>query len=407
MAKTLIVNYGNAALSVAASTTNYPFGPGTGVLDTSVTEANAQMTWRTAGTCSNLYIRVTSNNVGASTLRTRLNTANGSQSVSIGASGTGEFEDATNSDSIMAGDELGCQLVTGTGGTSFQADVLSVLFSATTNTVYKTLTSTMFSLSAASTTHYRQLSGGTTETTSETNVQHQISTGGTFKNQYLYISANGRTTNTTFTVIVNGTPGNVTITVAGSTTGVFEDITNSDSITANDLCNFRLVTGTGIGTITMQVWGVDFETTTDKFVWGGGRASGNVLNANTITWGGVGRGTMTEVTTESFTSVDANIACDVTNLWCYISANTVTATSTLRLKVNQANGNLVASIGASTTGEFEDTTNTDSLVATDEVNIEVDTGNTGTSLTIRGHTILVTNTETAQIYSNLLLMGIG
>jgi len=70
------------------------------------------------------------------------------------------------------------------------------------------------------------------------------------------------------------------------------------------------------------------------------------------------------------------------NLRVRISANTISATSTYRLDDSQVATSLSASITASTTGDFTDTSNTASLIATDEVRFTGVGGASGTSLTV-------------------------
>ena len=66
------------------------------------------------------------------------------------------------------------------------------------------------------------------------------------------------------------------------------------------------------------------------------------------------------------------------NLFARILANARLTTSTFRSRVNQANGNMSATIAATTTGTIEDTSNTDSLVAADEINWLISLASGGT-----------------------------
>ena len=100
-----VCHFESGASNAAASTTLY-LVCGVGARVASTTEAGAQVTYRSAGTLSLLYFRVYENSRGSSTFGTRVNGVNGNQSVSIGASTTGEFEDTVNTDSIVAGDEV-------------------------------------------------------------------------------------------------------------------------------------------------------------------------------------------------------------------------------------------------------------------------------------------------------------
>src|SRR5579872_752514 len=83
------------------------------------TESQVQSTERASATYSNLYALIQANlRSTASTIRFRKNTANGNQSASITASTTGIFQDATNTDNVVATDLTCAVLVTGIGTSS-------------------------------------------------------------------------------------------------------------------------------------------------------------------------------------------------------------------------------------------------------------------------------------------------
>ena len=78
------------------------------------TDPPTQILYRSPGTLSKLYVRVTANsNVGSVTLRVRKNGANGNMFVTIPAGATGAFEDTVNTDTVAAGDKLNYQSTTG------------------------------------------------------------------------------------------------------------------------------------------------------------------------------------------------------------------------------------------------------------------------------------------------------
>jgi len=106
---------GVSGISYGASVTTYmAFGGHNG---DSTTENDAKILMDIAGvTSSFLACNVRSNNRSDATdLRTRKNGANGGQSLSVGASATGFFEDAVNTDSLGVSDEFNLQAVTGAG----------------------------------------------------------------------------------------------------------------------------------------------------------------------------------------------------------------------------------------------------------------------------------------------------
>ena len=358
----------------------------------SSTESDAPVTFRSAGVFSNLYIRVKSNDRGASSYTFIKNGTNGNQTISIGASTTGEFEDTSNTDTVSAGDTVYGRITTGAGGTTFIPQLRSVVFSATTNTVVRTHTGAQIYSNASQTAYLPIVGASNAQTTAEVNTQLKINTAGTLRNLFLRVSANLRNTATTFSSRVATAPGNQTVSVGALATGVFEDTVNTDTITSGQLVATEVVTSTGTENLTMATCGYEFETTNSKFYSGGHKTAS--LTANTTNWFSIGAylGTL-ETSTEANTSTEAQMSFNVTNLWCYISVNTVTAASTLTLRKNQGAGSNSVSITASTTGAFEDTTNTDSFVATDEINCQLATGATGTSITMRTYGALFTNTD--------------
>lgn len=68
----------------------------------------------------------------------------------------------------------------------------------------------------------------------------------------------------------------------------------------------------------------------------------------------------------------------LTNMKIAVSTNTCSFAVICKSRVNAADGNMTFSITASTTGDFEDTTNNDVVITNDLVNIETSgTGGTG------------------------------
>ena len=88
------------------------------------------------------------------------------------------------------------------------------------------------------------------------------------------------------------------------------------------------------------------------------------------------------VTTEADAQLKVMHPCTLSNLTVYSRTNTITAASTVKLRINGAYGNQVCSIGSSAVGFVVDTTNTDVVQPGDKICLEVVTGGTGTQLTI-------------------------
>lgn len=358
-------------------------------LEQQTVEANRQVIWRTGGVISNLFVNISSNGIaGLCTVGTRNNGSDGNMSVSIGVGQTGQFEDNTHTDTITAGNKYNYKKVTGGGGfggTLVQKSY-SVVFTPTSNTAMKhSSTGRNPVINTASTTFYLPLSGdGNVETTTEVSDQINVNSPGTLKNLHLYISANARTTSTTFGSRVNGGAGNLSVSVGATSTGDFEDTSNSDSIALDDEVNYYCTTGTGTENLTWHILASVFETTNNKFMMIGANSTAFSLGT-TQQYFSFGQGVATTV--ESEARADMNVYVSLTNLFVHISSNTHTGTKTILLRKNGVDGNNIVSISASSTGVFEDTTSIDIFSPDDEFCLTHSGGTSGASvLTIFGIT---------------------
>jgi hypothetical protein len=370
--------------SRAASATGYARLTGNGRHTVTSGESGRTTLWRTTGVLSNLYINILTNDRGASTFRTRKASADANLVVSITASTTGGFEDTSNSDVVTAGEEWHSQIITGAGGTVFTYDVDSVIFSANTNTVLKFGGGDGSSVTAASTTepinpygNSKPLAGGADSDAGQT-----MRTAGTLKNLYLYTNSNARTTTTTFRSRVNSAFGNLTLSVTAGATGSFEDTSNSDTIASGDLVNFSVTTDTGTEALALSGITAEFETTNSMAQYVAGNEAGSTQLVSVTTYYPFA-GFLGASTTEANKTIEANLPFTASLLQINVTANTISDSSTLRLRKNSADGNQVVTITGSTTGIFQDTTNSDFILATDDVNYSIVTGATGTSLVLR------------------------
>lgn len=357
-----------------------------------VTPADQNLTHRTAGTLSNAYIKVVVNSTTANSTAQVMKNSLAVITVTITSGTTGEFENVADTTAVAAGDELQW-LVTAGSAHTLQWTALSCLFDATTNTVARYSTNGSLGINGTSVTRYIQLSGGTSNASTEANAQMDINTAGTLKNLYLFLNSNLRGDTCTFLSRINGANGNLSISIPAGVSGVFEDTVNSDTIAANDLVGLAFVLSTGSSNLNFRCSGVDLETTNNKFFLSNADPDGLGLAAGANNYS-VPTGENQTNTTEANSQVDANIACTVSNVVIYISTNGVTGNSTVAIRKNGADTAVKATITGSTTGWFEDT-DSDTIVATDEINYHLAVGTGGTSLTVRATGMTIENMESA------------
>ena len=399
---TVIHQTSQGPTSVAASTTLYINLAANARLSGTVTaETNLQTTYRSAGTLSNLYINILTNDRAASTLRTRVNVGNGNMNVSITGSTTGKFEDTVNTDSVTAADEWNYSLATGAGGTVFTFSTVMTLFAATTNTVSRIGASLETSYTTASTTFIGPLAGDLQLVASAADSLNGVTyrTAGSLANLFINIKNNARTTTSTLRSRVNSANGNLVISILSGVTGFLEDTVNSDTLSSGNLINYSLTTGTGTESMSVAGVSADFTTTNNQAMYTAASGAGQVVNAGVTTYAHLS-GSLRFNTTESNMILETNLAFTASLLQCNISANTIVLDSTLTLRKNSGPGNQVVTITALTTGIFQDIVNTDSIVATDTLDYEVVTPSTLTSITIRSISLLGDSTVASAISLN-------
>lgn len=383
-----VIHQSSNTNSQGASVTNYSRLHSNDSVHLSTTEADRNSVWRSAGTLSNLYIRILLNDRAASTFRTRKGTANANLVVSITGSTTGKFEDTSNTDAVTAGDNWHVTIITGAGGTVFAWHVYNVLFAATTNTVQR-MGCNFTDVTLASTTSFSPFYGhSATPQSTESNVGMTLRTAGTLRNFVIFVNGNSRTTTSTGRSRKNNANGNQSVSIGASATGTFEDTTNSDTVTSGNVINWSITTGAGTELLAINWTVVEFETTNGNHQYVAGEAAGVSQNANVTNYI-IFSGRYTTNTAESNVIAETNLAFTASLLQCNISANTVTAASTLTLRIDSGAGaNQTVSITASTTGIFQDTVNTDLIVASNTLDYLLVTGATGTSLVIRSISML-------------------
>src|SRR5258708_5306533 len=154
---------------------------------TAASESPAVTVWRTGGTFSNLYARVSANaNVSTCTVNYRVGSATGNETLSIGSLATGEFLDTTHTDAVIAGNLVNFQLVVGVSvGNTISMSIVGIQFAPTvsTNTVNRLAASLAsgFVDTSANTSYYEPLCGRLAANATEVNAQFTNRTSATLQ----------------------------------------------------------------------------------------------------------------------------------------------------------------------------------------------------------------------------------
>lgn len=331
-----------------------------------LTENQVQQEVRDSYTASNLRVYLGSTLIGPNVILTfRLNAADGSQTIT--ATGSGESEDTTNTDSLVSGDliDLDADQSAGAHGDEFTVASFQTTLDASTDVPFIAAASESVAswVIDAGTTEFAAFQGTLINRSAVGDVEYTMRTTRTLRD--LRVFCNTFANNTTVTIQKNQVDGNLTVTVTG--TGEFLDTSNTDSFVAGDEVDIE---ATSVGTMsitTFTTWATEGDTPTTVQMYsalGVGtaasffRPSGNVTTA-----------------TEAETEIEAEGIATIQNL--FVNCFTHAETRTIRTRKNQANG--AASISVTGTGLFEDTSNTDTLAAEDDLAIQQDAGSAGTN----------------------------
>lgn len=365
-------SYG-ANVSPASSVTYYGnFGNSAGAaLGAHTTEAEVELVHRGADiTMKNLRVVVTTNGRAAnSSVTTRKNNADTSQVATITASTTGTYTDLTNTVSYTAGDKVAYKLVIGSTSGSFMAASITVNRESSGQAGNSWSAIGSASTTNASSTRYWNVTGAiATPSATEANFQSYLPAAGTISNLRCYVTA-ARATNTTFKSRVGGADGAMSVTLTASTTGAFEDTTNSDSVSAGNLFCVATVTGTGTDSLTLSNISVRYATSTANVTAiGAGSTSATLTSGVTRYYSPLGN--LQALSTESSAQQIAPFAGTAAYLCAQVTANASTTTTTMVLRKGGTNTAVTYTIAGGATGSFVDTSNSVSVSAGDLLSIQ-------------------------------------
>jgi len=412
MGAKVVLETSGAPTSTTAGQTQFWFLATSSITVPQTNEALRQLPYRSPGVLSKLYVRIPVNSTSLnSTVVVRKNGVDTGLTVTITAGVAEVKEDVTNTVTVAAGDKLCYKTVSGGTGTMTIA-IMSCVFQADNGAVTKYNSGpATASYTLDNVTRFGGMGGTVTPNTATENVvKLKTIKKGSYRNLGVYVSANTRTSPSVIRSRKNGVDGNITLTIPAGAAGIgmHEDFTNEDNVNPGDDYNWSYITGTGAGeNLTIQSTSCDFiepaegcgmflSSTTAGLVQATGitnyiPVSGNVFGAGTV---------------EADRKIKAREAFTLQGLSVFVSPNTITAPSFLRLRINGAPANQVITIPASTATVIANNTAIDLVNPTDEIDYELVTGATGTSLTVRNismtHSLLIRRSKSITLLNNIV-----
>jgi len=224
----------------------------------STTESDVQAKIKAAGNLkkSRVYLR---NNASVTniTLRIRINSSNGNNTVTCTALTTGAFEDTSSTDAVSVNDLVNWNMTGATVGnavtTSFQIGheytdaAISQVMSQGGGTIADGVTS------------YSSIGRGSANTT-EANRSSPVDFDYTVSTMETKVTTNSTTSSSTLTFRVGSSDSALTLTITSGTTGFFADTTHSVTGSSGDNVNYKWVNGGG-GAFTFRFIGMVMQET--------------------------------------------------------------------------------------------------------------------------------------------------
>lgn len=389
MSKSFVPNVGVA--STIATVTRYI--PITGGVSFYSTEAQAEFPVRKAGTFQNLYVNVITNSLSTTlTFTVRKSTADTAITVNYTTGQTGIKEDTSNTDAFAATDEITIKAAAtaGSGTAVVQAVALEFVPDTATDSITFAGRTASSSTSVDSTTTFFHLITSVSNNNTEAIVSWRAPSAFSFTNFYVYIVSNTRITDVSFALRKNSSDTAQILTYTAGQTGAKEDTTNTVSVVAGDLVNYRRTTSTGGGTIAFSVYGVHINGSTGRFLMGSGVGQGVAIAANLTRYMGIS-GNITDLgATESDYSVRPRFDFNLLEMSAYVATNTIaTSPTVLTVRDGGADSSITISYSAGQTGLKTDTTNAAYITGgTDGINYKVVTPNTSGTFTLNQISVL-------------------
>lgn len=383
------------------------FFPVAGRLNADATEANAETPVRDAGSFSRLFAFVISNTASvSSTLTLRKSRVDTALTVTIGPDATGIFEDTTNSVAFAATDEVDWELTipNEAGMNTLTLSLVAARFTPDSagDCVTKLGCYIASTFSTASTTSFRPPNGSNAGATVEAEAALRMRGSFVASDFYVLVSANARTTNTTFKTRKNGANGGQSVVYGNLETGAKEDISGSDSLAVGDDFGFALTTGTGTESITFTTINVTCLSTAGQFQLAAMSPAALAVSFNTTTYNPAA-GHLVFGTTEANSQFYPRFTFTAKELVVYVSANSIaTSNTTVTVRDNGVDSSITVSYAPAETGLKNDSTNTAEITSgADEIDYKITTPNTSGTITFRsigmlGETAVVTLTPVPQ-----------
>lgn len=381
---TKAVMIASSVTSLASGDENNLFGYGSDA----TAEANTQADCLANATFSNLRARIMGGGSGTNNFQFRDAGSNGSQLAS--RAGTGDCEDASNSDTLTAGDLFNIAY-TDTGTNSDIAWlVCNIELASGYGAIHGSGSYAGVVCDVPASTRFFGLSGlvGTDAFATEANAAWKARGYTTYDAMQVRITANVRVNDAVVRNRINVGDGSGTLTIPAGNTGLFVVTGLNDTINDGDTICGSLTLDAGTEDLTVSFFAALLKSTqTKQDIWFSANALAGTGLSRTASAtehffvpGGHANG-LTDFT-EAQARVKPGFAGTASRFRIYLSSNTYSVNATMNVNLNGTPAGTVTLTAGGGAGWYENTSDSFSFNATDEISLSV-VGGTSNDATIR------------------------
>jgi len=344
------------------------------------TEANTQSQATEAATFSILRARDQAGGLGTRTIQFRKGGANGNLVVSRGDAGT--MEDITNTDVLSSADLYNLAFTDAIAGNPFYTYITVVVeFASGHGCFHGSSTFTGIIFDVASATRFVAINGdfAADGATTEANVATRNRAYTSWEAMQVRVTANARNNDSTFVNRIGLADGTGLITVATTQTGLFTDTAIGDAVADGDLLDVSLTLGTGVQDLTLSLVAATPKGSSKCDVVAASQVGVARTASATAHYVQLGGSFTSFNTTGTNQRTPAGFEGVASNVRCYITANTLTGTATLKLIKNGVAVITVNITAGAANQWFENTADSVTFVDGDTLCYEVDEGTSGSA----------------------------
>lgn len=314
----------------------------------------------------------------------RKNAANGNQTATTSAGGTGWVTDSTHSDTTVDGDQVDGSVTPSGASVTFNG-AASILLVHATDGVQIYQSNTGVNLSSGNNSHESPFGGSMQFPAATTASRTQLKTAATLSHLIAVVTNQASAGTITFITMKAGVAANQSAAFASGVNGDSEDTTHTDSVTSGDQWSFSY---SGITTNFVTAWSVKVRSNNSGNTPADTASSSESLSSSSTYTSYFmcpnGGASDSKNATETLAETIAPVKLGTHSLRYHLESNTMNQASSLVVRKNGSSGSQTATLASATNGWSVDATHSDTYNVSDLASVMFSTTSTTGSYILKG-----------------------